>query len=447
MVWPWYLQGFVILNIDAGLGGTGVNILVVGKGGREHALVWKISQSSKVKRIYCAPGNSGIGRMATCVPIPEDDPMGLVNYAMNHQIDLTLVGPEAPLLQGIVDMFEARGQRIFGPSREAAMIEGSKEFAKRLMVEAGVPTARFASFDQAAEAIAYIREQGAPIVVKADGLAAGKGVVVARTVEEAERAVHAMMNERVFGTAGSKVVIEEYMEGEEVSMMAFVDGKTVSLMVEAQDHKPVGEGDTGPNTGGMGAYSPVPRITPFTREIVDRRIMRPMLHALAKRGIEYKGVLYAGLMLTRDGPKVVEFNARFGDPETQVVLPRLETDLVDIALAVCEGKLKNTEIVWNRKAAVCVVAASEGYPGQYAKGDGIEGLDAAEAEGVLVFHAGTAKDGERIVTAGGRVLGVTGLGADLSEARASAYRGLQCIRFRGMHYRRDIGLRGMQSSE
>jgi phosphoribosylamine--glycine ligase len=393
--------------------------------------------------VYAAPGNGGIAELAECLPFSSTAVDELVRFAEEERIDLTVVGPEAPLLAGLVDRFEERGLKVFGPRREAARIEGSKRFAKELMARHGIPTARFRAFTDAEEAKRYVREQGAPIVVKADGLAAGKGVVVARTVEEAEEAIRQAMEERVFGAAGEEVVIEECLVGQEMSLMAFVDGETVRPMEPAQDHKPVYDGDRGPNTGGMGAYSPVPQISrEVVRQAIDE-ILKPTARALASEGILYRGVLYAGLMITAEGPKVIEFNARFGDPEAQVILPRLESDLAEILLATAEGRLKDVEIRWKEEAAVCVVMASEGYPGSYRTGMPISGLP-EPADDRIVFHAGTRREGNRIVTAGGRVLGVTALGSDLADARDKTYRMAEAIAFEGAHFRRDIAAKAFK---
>lgn len=414
-----------------------MRILVVGSGGREHALVWKLKQSPRVTEIFCAPGNGGIAELATCVPIAADDADRLAAFAKERHIDLTVIGPEIPLLLGIVDRFEQEGLKVFGPRRKAALIEGSKRFAKELMQKYHIPTASFDSFTQAEEAKAYVRAQKMPIVIKADGLAAGKGVIIAQTVAEAEQVLTEVMERKVFGDAGNEVVIEEFLRGQEVSLMAFLDGKTVKPMVVAQDHKPVFDQDQGPNTGGMGTYSPVPQISMDIVEQAVHTILWPMQKALSEEGIEYKGVLYAGLMITAEGPKVIEFNARFGDPETQVVLPRLKTDLVDVIEAVLAGRLDQQILTWSEKAAVCVVMAAGGYPGSYEKGQAIRGLDQL-LDGVVVFHAGTKRQGSKVVTDGGRVLGVTALAASLKEARDQAYRQLETISFKDRHYRTDI---------
>jgi phosphoribosylamine---glycine ligase len=431
-----------------------MKVLVVGSGGREHALVWKLVQSPKKPELFCAPGNPGIAKLATCVDIAAEDIEGLLAFALQHQVDLTVVGPEAPLAKGIVDRFREKGLPIFGPTREGAQIESSKSWAKQLMLDAGIPTATYRVFTDLAAAKEYVRSQPMPIVLKADGLAAGKGVVVARSAEEALRSLEQMMQEQIFGQAGAQVVIEQFLKGSEATVMAFVDGLTYRLMVPVQDHKPVFDGNTGPNTGGMGTYSPVPDVTPAILHDVETRIFQPLLKEFQRRGIHYRGVLYAGLMLTKDGPYVIEFNCRFGDPETQVVLPRLETDLLDVCLAIAGGDtakpnsmtLEQMELVWKQDNAVCVIVAAGGYPGSYKKGDVIQGLDAAErvANGI-VFHAGTAWQDGDVVTNGGRVLGVTCLGATLRDARAGAYALVEQIRFRDMHYRTDIAKQAAES--
>lgn len=414
-----------------------MKILVIGGGGREHAIVWKLAQSPQQPSLYCAPGNPGIAKLATCVPIGAEEVAALADFAVQEGIDFTVVGPEAPLLAGIVDHFEERGLKAYGPKRAAALIEGSKAFAKEVMTRANVPTAGYADFTDVEAARAYVREQGAPIVIKADGLAAGKGVVVAHTLEEAEAALDMMMSENAFGDAGSKVVVEEFLTGQEATVMAFVSGDQVKLMVPAQDHKPAYDGDRGPNTGGMGTYSPVPVVTGDLLAQVEATIIRPVIDLLAAEGTPYKGTLYAGLMLTQNGPKVIEFNARFGDPETQVVLPRLESDLLEIFQSVVDGTLAEQDIRWSDQAAVCVVMAANGYPGSYQKGDVISGLDFT-SEDAIIFHAGTKSTDSGIVTNGGRVLGVTGFGTDLRQAQATAFRAVSAVHFEGVHYRKDI---------
>jgi len=419
-----------------------MKVLVVGGGGREHALVWKLNQSPRVKEIFCAPGNAGIARDATCVKISAEDIPALLAFALEKGIDLTVVGPEAPLTAGIVDQFQAAGLRIFGPSRVAAEIEGSKVVAKEIMAKYGIPTAAYAVFTDPGEASAYIKKKGAPCVVKADGLAAGKGVIVAMDEQTALAAVRTIMEDRAFGDAGNRLVVEECLEGEEVSILAFTDGVNVVPMVSSQDHKRAYDGDQGPNTGGMGAYAPAPVYTPEVHRQTMEQILIPMVRALREEGRLYRGVLYAGLMVTSQGPKVLEFNARFGDPEAQPVLTLLETDLVEIIDAVLENRLDRIQIKWREGASVCVVLASRGYPGSYEKGKVITGLDRLP-EGVVVFHAGTAEKDGSIVTAGGRVLGVTATGRDIPAALETAYKAVDNIHFEGMHYRRDVGKKAM----
>lgn len=414
-----------------------MKVLVVGGGGREHALVWKLKQSPRVSRIYCAPGNAGIARDAECVPCAAGDLEGLVDFARSKEIDLTVVGPEAPLVVGIRDRFESAGLRLFGPPARGALLEGSKVFAKQLMVKFGVPTASFEVFESPKDAVAYVRGIGGPCVVKADGLAAGKGVIVAKDASEAEAAVRLIGEEKAFGKAGDRIIVEECLVGEEVSVLAFTDGKSVLPMVAAQDHKRVYDGDRGPNTGGMGAYSPPPVYTPEIHERVCREILEPIVAGLAAEGIRYQGVLYAGLMITAEGPYVLEFNCRFGDPETQVVIPRLKTDLVDVMEAVLDERLDEISLEWDLRNAVCVVLASGGYPGSYEKGKVITGLDDVP-EDILVFHAATALSDGALVTSGGRVLGVTAFGETIRKAIERVYEGVAKISFEGMHYRRDI---------
>ncbi|OPZ74666.1 MAG: Phosphoribosylamine--glycine ligase [Firmicutes bacterium ADurb.Bin456] len=419
-----------------------MKVLVVGGGGREHALVWKLKQSPRVKEVFCAPGNAGIAREATCVKTSAEDIPALLAFAREKEIDLTVVGPEAPLTAGIVDQFQAAGLKIFGPTRAAAAIEGSKVIAKEIMAKYGIPTAACNIFTDPGEASAYIKKIGAPCVVKADGLAAGKGVIVAPDEQTALTAVREIMVDKVFGAAGNRLVVEECLVGEEVSILAFTDGFNVVPMISSQDHKRVYDGDQGPNTGGMGAYAPAPVYTPeIHRETMDR-ILIPMVRALSQEGRIYRGVLYAGLMVTSKGPQVLEFNARFGDPEAQPVLTLLESDLVEIIDAILENRLDRTEIRWKEQASICVVLASGGYPGSYEKGKTITGLEELPP-GVVVFHAGTAEKNGDIVTAGGRVLGVTATGRDISGAFASAYKAVENIHFDGIHYRRDIGKRAL----
>lgn len=419
-----------------------MRVLVIGRGGREHAIVWALKKSKKVQRIYCAPGNGGISELAECVPIEEHQFEEISVFAIDHSIDLVVVGPDDPLSAGIVDYLEAKRIPVFGPRKNAAIIEASKVFTKNLLKKYNIPTAAYESFESYEDALGFLRRQQAPIVIKADGLAAGKGVIVAETLEEAEKALHDIMVAKVFGDSGNQVVIEEFLTGQEMSILSFVDGSTVRPMPAAQDHKQVFDNDKGPNTGGMGTYSPLPHIPQSVIDEAIETIIKPTAAAMVSEGRPFRGVLFAGLMITPQGPKTIEFNARFGDPETQVVLPRLETDLVDIFLASINGCLDQMDIRWSDQAAVCVVAASEGYPGSYKKGLPIEGVD--QVQHALVFHAGTAlsEDG-RLVTNGGRVLGVTGLGATIAEARGQAYAELDRIRFDGKHYRADIAKKAL----
>lgn len=416
-----------------------MKVLLIGGGGREHAIAVALSKSPRLTKLYCAPGNGGIGQVATCVPIKATDVPAMVAFAQENGIDFVVVTPDDPLALGMVDALTAAGIPAFGPTKAAAMVESSKAFSKSLMAKYNIPTAAYRVFDgDVAEAVAYIRQQGAPIVVKCDGLALGKGVVVAQTVEEAEQAVRAMMEDKQFGESGVKVVIEDCMTGPEVTVLAFTDGKTICPMPAAQDHKRAFDHDQGPNTGGMGAFCPSPNYTPELAELCMDTIFRPTVDAMAKEGRPFKGVLYFGLMLTPDGPKVIEYNARFGDPETQPLLALLETDLLEIFQAVAEERLDGIHIQWSRKSACCVVLASGGYPGQYETGQVISGIDRA-IEGVQIHHAGTRRDGDAYQTAGGRVLGVTAVGDTLEQAVEQAYEAVPLIQFEGIHYRRDIG--------
>ncbi|BET57026.1 phosphoribosylamine--glycine ligase [Geobacter sp. 60473] len=421
-----------------------MKVLVIGGGGREHALVWKIAQSPLVSKVYCAPGNPGIGLIAENVSLAVDDLDGLAAFATEQSIDLTVVGPELPLSLGIVDRFEEKGLLIFGARRNAAIIEASKAFSKDLMKKYQVPTAAYDVFTEVEPAVAFIDRVGVPIVVKADGLAAGKGVIIAHTREEAVGAVTDMLSGNAFGDAGSRVVIEEFLTGEEASFLAFTDGKNIIPLASAQDHKAVFDGDTGPNTGGMGAYSPAPVVTPAIHDKVMAEVMRRTVDGMAAEGRPYRGVLYAGLMINGDQVKTLEFNARFGDPECQPLLMRMKSDIVPVLLAVARGDLSGIELEWHDMAAVCVVMASGGYPADYRKGDEIRGLeDAARMEDLFVFHAGTSRKNGRIVTSGGRVLGVTALGATVGEAIDRAYRGVAAISWDGVHYRTDIGAKAL----
>ncbi len=422
-----------------------MRILVIGSGGREHALVWKIAQSKLVDKVFCSPGNGGISQQAECIDIKAEDIAGLWEFARKEKIDLTVVGPEVVLSLGIVDEFQKAGLKIFGPNKSAANLEASKVFSKQLMAKYNVPTADFKVFDHPDAANKYIEKIGSPCVVKADGLAAGKGVVVAKTVDEAKKAVESMMREKVFGPAGNKVIIEECLEGQEASILVITDSKEVIALASAQDHKRVFDYDQGPNTGGMGVYSPAPVVTADILKAVMEKIIYRTIDGLAKEGIDYRGVLYAGIMLTQDGPKALEFNVRFGDPETQAILPRLESDLVEVMLAASEGKLaKVKNLSWDSRACVCVVCASKGYPGNYEKDKEISGLaEAGQMQDIVVFHAGTKKEGSKILTSGGRVLGVTGLGNTIKEALDHTYTAVKKINFPGMHYRKDIGKRAI----
>lgn len=418
-----------------------MKILVIGSGGREHAIVWKLTQSPRKPTLYCAPGNAGIESLAICVPVKADDIAGLKAFVQSEQIDLAVVGPEAPLALGIVDEFRKAKLKIFGPTKGAARIEASKIFSKEIMASAKILTAKSQSFDQLAPALAYLDQHELPVVVKADGLAQGKGVVVAATREEAKQAVRDSMEHAVFGQAGQRVLIEQFLDGEELTIMAFTDGRTVVPMLPAQDHKRVGDADTGPNTGGMGAYCPAPLGTAALRDQVTKQVLYPAVEALSRMGCPFQGVLYAGLMVVKGIPYVLEFNARMGDPETQVALPLLKTDLLEVIEAVVEHRLDQLSVEWHDQTAVCVVMTSAGYPGAYSTGRAIHGLPFAPDATTVVFHAGTARTGAEVVTAGGRVLGITGLGKTLAAAQAEAYRVTRSIAFDGAHYRNDIAHR------
>ena len=415
-----------------------MKVLVVGSGGREHAIVWKLAQSPKVTKLYCAPGNGGIAELAECVNIKATDIDAIVRFAEEEDIDLTVVAPDDPLALGMVNALEKAGRRAFGPTAEAALIEASKSFSKQLMKKYGIPTADFNVFDSEEEAIKYLEQADYPIVVKADGLALGKGVIIAEDKIQAAEAVRSMMSGGKFGKAGSRVVIEEYMTGPEVSVLCFTDGKTIVPMVSSQDHKRALDNDKGLNTGGMGTFSPSLHYTAEHEKFVREHILQATVDAMNSEGRPFKGVLYFGLMLTPKGVKVLEYNARFGDPETQVVLPRLQSDLYEIFEAVIDGRLAHTEIKWNDKAAVCVVMASGGYPQSYETGFEITGLP---VENAIVFHAGTKLVNGKLVTAGGRVLGVTALGEDIADARTKAYDAVSKIHFKNAHYRHDIGIK------
>lgn len=422
-----------------------MKVMVIGGGGREHALVWKLSQSSQVDKIYCAPGNAGISELAECLDFGHKDFEVLIDFIRYEGIDLTIVGPEEPLSKGIVDAIEKEGRKVLGPNQKAAQLESSKIFAKDFMRRYGIPSAEYSVFTSYVHAEDYVKMKGTPLVIKADGLAAGKGVFIANTMDEAIEALRLIMKDKAFGDAGNRVVLEEFIEGEEASFMVFCDGNVVVPMASSQDHKRVFDGDAGPNTGGMGAYSPAPVITGELEAVIMEKIMAPVMKGLRMEGISYKGILYAGLMIKDNKPYVLEFNCRLGDPETQPVLARLDTDLVDIAYAIANGKLAEIDIRWKPETAVCVVLASKGYPGSYEKGKIITGLEAIkEQEKVLVFHSGTTFRNEDIVTAGGRVLGVTALGNGITEAREKAYEAIKHIHFDGMHYRKDIAHRALK---
>jgi phosphoribosylamine--glycine ligase len=421
-----------------------MNILVVGGGGREHALCWALAKSPDCGALYCAPGNAGIADVAECVAIGAEDIGALVAFGQRTSIDLVVVGPEGPLVIGLVDALQDAGILAFGPNKAAAILEGSKAFMKDLFAKYDIPTAAYGRFTDQDEAAAYVRAQGAPIVVKASGLAAGKGVILCGTVDEAIDALGVIMRDRAFGAAGDEVVIEEFLEGEELSYFALVDGQTALPLVSAQDHKAVHDGDVGPNTGGMGAYSPAPVLTPELDAEIMARIIRPTIDGMAAEGRPYSGVLFAGLMITEDGPKVIEFNARFGDPECQVQMTRLKSDLLPLLLATAEGRLGNIEAAWHEGSALLVVMAADGYPGSYEKGTPINGLGAAGGvDGVTVFHAGTRAEGAAVLANGGRVLGVTALAADIKSAQAAAYQAVDLIDWPGGFCRRDIGWRAI----
>ena len=421
-----------------------MKVLVIGNGGREHAIVWKLAHDSCAPELFCAPGNAGTAALATNVPIGAEDVAGIVAWAREAKPDLVVVGPEAPLCAGVTDALEAEGIKVFGPCQAAAALEGSKAFSKDVMEKAGVPTARFRVYRSSAEAIAGLDAFSLPVVVKADGLAAGKGVVIAQTRAEAEEALREMLDGGRFGAAGAEVVVEEFLEGEEASVFALCDGERVELLPAAQDHKRVFDNDQGPNTGGMGAYTPAPIATAEVMAFTKERIVLPVLRELKRRGITYKGVLFCGLMIGPKGVNVLEFNCRFGDPETEVVLPSVASDLLPVLLACAEGRLAPGMVKMRPEAAVTVVMAAPGYPGSYPKGLAISGLDAAAAAGCTVFHAGTALREGQVVTAGGRVLTVTAFGADLRAAVAKAYEGVGQIAFEGAHYRRDIAAKAFK---
>ncbi|MBU1356408.1 MAG: phosphoribosylamine--glycine ligase [Candidatus Edwardsbacteria bacterium] len=422
-----------------------MKILIIGSGGREHALTWKLAQSPKIDKLYCAPGNPGMAEIAECVDISADKLESLRDFALNQQVDITMIGPDDCLAAGIVDVFQQAGLKVFGPSQKAARIESSKSYAKKLMAKAGIPTAQHAEFDDHQKALEYLISQKYPLVIKADGLALGKGVFICHSPDEAVQAIKSMMVDGNLGQAGSKVIIEEFLEGQEISIHAFCDGGTAKLFPSAQDHKAAYDGDQGPNTGGMGTYAPVSWVNDEMIDGIERQIVNPILKALAEDGNPFSGCLYPGLIYTKDGFKVLEFNARFGDPETQSYMRLLETDLLEIIEACIGGRLSELDIRWSDGSACCIVAASGGYPGSCQKGFAVNGIDKAqEKSGIVVFQAGTKKDNGDIVTSGGRVLGVTAIGKDLKESLEKGYDALAKINFNGMHFRKDIGRKGLQ---
>jgi len=420
-----------------------VNILVIGSGGREHTLCWKLRQSSMVENLFCAPGNGGTAIDAENVEVNVSDHKEVIAFCEESNVDLVIVGPEAPLAVGITDDLEKAGIKVFGPNYAGARLESSKIFAKELMGEYGIPTADFRIFDQIDKARKYLLDVQYPVVVKAYGLAAGKGVIIAQSKEEAIKSAEEMLVDKVFGSAGERIIVEEFLEGEEASILAITDGDNIIPLVTSQDHKRINDGDTGPNTGGMGAYSPAPVITDELYDEINEKVLIPTIKGLKNEGITFRGVLYVGIMMTDSGPKVLEYNVRFGDPETQVVLPRMKSDLAELLMAAASGDISTQTVEWDEREYVCVVLASGGYPGSYEKNKKISGLDEAECEGTLVFHAGTKKDGDEFFTSGGRVLGVVGCGKDIEEAIQNTYRGVEKIQFDGMHYRKDIAYRSL----
>ncbi len=421
-----------------------MKVLIIGSGGREHSLAWKVSKSPKVKEIFAIRGNPGINRLGKCVDIDISNIKTITNFAKENKIDLTIVGPETPLVAGIVNKFEEAGLKIFGPSKEAAKLEGSKVFSKEIMKEFGIPTADFKVFENAEKAKRYIKEKGAPLVVKADGLAAGKGVTVAKTVKEALEAIEKIMVEKIFGEAGNKVVVEECLQGEEASYLVISDGERYIPLAPAQDHKAVFDSDKGPNTGGMGAYSPAPIFSPEIEKEVKKKVIEPIIKGMKERGTPFKGILYAGIMITDDGIKTLEFNVRFGDPEAQVILRRLEDDLVDICFDTINGKLPE-KLNWDKRTSICVVLTSKGYPEKYEKRGKITGIEEAEKiDDITVFHAGTTIKNGKLVTNGGRVLNVTAMGKDTKEAIKNVYEAVNKIQFEGMHFRKDIGAKALK---
>lgn len=421
-----------------------MKVLIVGSGGREHVLAWKIRQSPLVKELYCAPGNGGIAEAAQCVDIPADDIEGLVRFAKDKHIGLTVVGPEGPLVAGMADAFEEEGLKIFGPKRQAAQLEASKVFAKEFMQTYNIPTAPFKIFDRAEDARDFLVIAPFPVVVKADGLAAGKGVMICNDLKEAKEAVKQIMDQKIFKEAGARVVIEECLVGEEASILAICDGKNYIILDSSQDHKRIFDDDLGPNTGGMGAYSPAPVITEELFRKIGIQIIDPAIRGMYKEGIPFKGVLYAGLMITDEGPFVLEFNVRLGDPESQAILPRMRNDLVEVMLASCDGRLDKVKMEWDKRSCVCVVMSSGGYPGKYETGKEITGLNKIHDKNTMIFHAGTKKTGDKLMTAGGRVLGVTSLGDNIEKAMERAYHAVETIKFDRCFFRRDIGAKAIR---
>lgn len=415
-------------------------VLIIGSGGREHALGWKLKQSAKVRKIYFAPGNGGTLEVGENVSIGVLDVEGLLTFALSKKVDLTVVGPDDALAAGVVNAFQQKGLAVFGPTKEAAQIESSKAFAKQIMLENNIPTATYASFTAIADARKYLKKQSLPVVIKASGLALGKGVIIAKTIPEAEKALEDIMVKKIFGKAGDEVIIEEFLQGKEISIHAFCDGKTAKLFPTSRDHKAIYEGNRGPNTGGMGTIAPLPDVSHRLRKQIERTIVQPVLNGLQKKNAQFSGCLYPGLMLTKEGPKVLEFNARFGDPETQSYMRLLKTDLFDVMMSCVKGKLSKQKIRWAKKSACCIVLASSGYPGTYKKGDSIDGLK-SKKEDIIVFHAGTKREENAVFTGGGRVLGVTAVGKTLDRALVKAYAaiGKRGIFFEGMQYRKDIG--------
>lgn len=422
-----------------------MKVLIIGSGGREHALAWKIVQSPKLTKLFCAPGNAGTQEIAENVAIEANNISALKEFALNNKIDLTIVGPEVPLVMGIVDEFEAVGLKIFGPNKAGAQLEGSKIFSKKLLTANHIPTAEAISYEKAEDALRFIKKAGTPIVIKADGLAAGKGVIVAQTYKEAEDAVNRILVNNEFGDAGKKLIVEECLRGEEASIIAITDGKTIVSLATSQDHKQVFDGDKGPNTGGMGAYSPAPVVNQGLLVEIEESILKKTLEGLKTMGINYKGVLYCGLMITDTGPMVLEYNCRLGDPETQAILPRMKNDLLEVLMAVVDEKLSEINIEWDERSAVCVVLAAGGYPGKYEKGTEIHGLENTKGkQDSIVLHAGTKHEGDKVVTSGGRVMGVVGLGKPLEEAIKNTYDTVKQIKFDKMHYRKDIGAKALK---